>query len=61
MRQYCLVAIEKELARDETGKATVQPIGEKGVNRLASPQAEVLEGQHVPGDSGDEAGQAKGV
>ena len=59
MRQYCIVAIEKELARDEAGKSRVLPIGEESVNPLAASAAEVPGGRQAPDDSVDEDTEAK--
>lgn len=51
MRQYCLAAIERELANDEATGAKSLPFGEEALSRLASLQAEVFGGRRVPGDS----------
>jgi hypothetical protein len=62
MRQYCLTAIERELAKDEATGAQSLPFGEEALNRLASLQAEVFGGRQVPGDSTElirEARQAR--
>ncbi len=53
MRRYCLGAIEKELAADESEEAKALPFGEEALNRLAYLQAEVFGGRQVPGDSAD--------
>mgnify|MGYP001565484266 CR=1 FL=1 len=51
MRQYCLVAVEKELARDESTRAKSLPFGEEALERLASLQAQVFGQRKVAGDS----------
>ncbi|MBI2371782.1 MAG: hypothetical protein HYV08_16390, partial [Deltaproteobacteria bacterium] len=51
MRQYCLVAIEKELAEDEAKGAGPLPFGEKALDRLNSLMGEVFQGRKIPGDS----------
>ena len=53
MRQYCLVAVEKELARDESTRAKSLPFGEEALERLASLQAQVFGQRKVAGDSVD--------
>jgi len=51
MRQYCLAAVERELAEDEAQGVKSLPFGEEALNRLVSLQAEVFGGVRVPGDS----------
>ncbi|MBI2872727.1 MAG: hypothetical protein HYY00_06020 [Chloroflexi bacterium] len=51
MRQYCLAAIEKELAKDEAEGSKAFPFGEEALSRLASLQEEVFGGRKVSGDS----------
>jgi hypothetical protein len=51
MRQYCLVAVEKELAKDEATGAKSLPFGQEALDRLASLQAEVFGGRKLAGDS----------
>ncbi len=51
MRQYCIVAIERELAHDETTTAPSLPFGEEALDRLAKLQARVFQGRELPGDS----------
>lgn len=53
MRQYCQAAIEKELARDEVQGVTALPFGHEALDRLAALQAEVFQGQTLPGDSAE--------
>ncbi|MCL4458423.1 MAG: hypothetical protein M1136_01330 [Chloroflexi bacterium] len=53
MRRYCLTAIEKELAQDESEEAKSLPFGEEALNRLSSLQAAVFGGRQVPGDSAE--------
>jgi hypothetical protein len=48
MRRYCLGAIEKELAVDESEEAKALPFGEEALNHLSSLQAEVFGGRQVP-------------
>ena len=51
MRQYCQVAIDKELTRDEAQGLTTLPFSHEALDRLAALQTEVLQGQSLPGDS----------
>jgi hypothetical protein len=51
MREYCLAAIEKELARDEAEGTTSLPFGEAALDRLASLQEGSHEGHKPAGDS----------
>ncbi len=51
MRKYCLVAVEKELAKDETREIKSLPFGEEALKRLASLRAEIFGGRKVTGDS----------
>lgn len=53
MRQYCLTAIERELAIDEAAGATSLPFGHAALDRLTSLQTEIFQGRSVPGDSAD--------
>lgn len=53
MRQYCLAAIERELAKDETVGAKSLPFGEEALDRLALLQAEVFGGRTLAGDSAE--------
>lgn len=53
MRKYCLVAVEKELARDEATRVKSLPFGEEALARLASLRAEIFGGRKVAGDSTD--------
>jgi hypothetical protein len=53
MRRYCLAAIERELAKDETVGAKILPFGEEALDRLASLQAEAFHGRNLPGDSAE--------
>ena len=55
MRQYCLSAIGKELARDEAGDARSSPFGEEALNRLAYVQAEASV-ERQPRERSKEAG-----
>lgn len=51
MRQYCLVAVEKELARDESTRAKSLPFGEEALERLAYLRNQVFGQRKVTGDS----------
>ena len=51
MRQYCLAAVENELAKDEAKGAKAFPFGVEALNHLASLQAELFVGGKVPGES----------
>ena len=51
MRQYCQAAIEQELAKDEIQGMTDLPFGQESLDRLAALQAEIFQGQTLPGDS----------
>lgn len=51
MRQYCLTAIQRELATDEAKGAVALPFGQEALDRLTALQAEVFHGRKVPGDS----------
>lgn len=53
MRQYCLTAIKRELAKDEEEGGKSLPFGEEALSRLASLQFEVFQGRQVLGDSAD--------
>jgi len=53
MREYCLAAIEKELARDEVQGMTTLPFGHEALDRLAALQTEVFKGRTLPGDSAE--------
>jgi len=51
MQEYCLSAIDRELARDEGEGAKSLPFGDEALNRLVALQNEVFQGRQVPGDS----------
>ena len=51
MRQYCLAAIEIELAKDEAQGAKAFPFGEEALSGLVSLQAKLFAGRKVPGES----------
>ena len=53
MRQYCVVAIENELAQDEGIISAGPTLSEEGLNRLAALREEIFGGRMVPGDSAD--------
>ena len=53
MRQYCVTAIERELAKDEAEGAKALPFGDEALDRLAALQAEIFQGQKASGDSTD--------
>ena len=51
MRQYCLSAIEKELAKDETRPVIPLPFGHEALDRLDTLRMEMLGDTILPGDS----------
>jgi hypothetical protein len=51
MRQYCLAAIEIELAKDEARGAKAFPFGEEALSSLVSLQAKLFAGRKVLGES----------
>ncbi|MBI4286879.1 MAG: hypothetical protein HY671_00445 [Chloroflexi bacterium] len=51
MRQYCLAAVERELAKDEATGARSLPFGEEALEHLASLRTEVFGERKVAGDS----------
>ncbi|MBI4312113.1 MAG: hypothetical protein HY681_10060 [Chloroflexi bacterium] len=51
MREYCLLAIEKELARDETGAVQALPFGEEALDRLDALRDLIFQGRTLEGDS----------
>ncbi len=53
MREYCLTAIERELAQDETTAMASLPFGQEALDRLASLQKETSGGRRLAGDSTD--------
>ena len=53
MRQYCLTAIERELAIDVPEGAASLPFGDEALDRLTSLQTEIFQERRVPGDSAD--------
>ena len=59
MRQYCLVAIEEDLAKDEAQGAWAIPFGESAVNRLRLLQEEVFAGRKMSGESAELIRQAR--
>ena len=59
MRQYCLSAVDRELARDEAEGARALPFGDEALNRLVSLQNEIFQGRQVSGDSADVIREAR--
>ena len=51
MRQYCLSAIEKELAKDETRPVIPLPFGHEALDRLDTLRMETFGDTILPGDS----------
>ena len=51
MRQYCLSAIEKELAKDEGRHVIPMPFGHEALDRLDTLRMEMLRDTILPGDS----------
>lgn len=59
MRQFCVAAIEKELARDDAEGARSLPFGEEALDKLAFHQAEVFRGRQVEQESTELIRQAR--
>jgi hypothetical protein len=53
MRQYCQVAIEKELTKDEAQGLTALPFGQEALDRLEALQSKIFQGRTLPGDSAE--------
>ena len=53
MRQYCLTAIDKELALDETNRVPNLPFGREAIERFAALQEESFGGKILPGDGAE--------
>ena len=51
MRQYCLTAIDKELAKDEAKGVTSLPFGHEALDRLDTLRKEIFGNTTLPGDS----------
>ena len=51
MRQYCLTAIEKELAKEEIPPAESPGFTKESFERLISLRDEIFQGRTLPGDS----------
>ena len=51
MRQYCLTAIEKELAKEEAPGVTSLPFGHEALDRLDTLRKEIFGDTILPGDS----------
>jgi uncharacterized protein (DUF1778 family) len=51
MRQYCLAAIEKELAKEEVESRRTATFNDESFDRLVSLRAEIFRGRKLPGDS----------
>ena len=64
MRQYCLTAINKELAKDEATGVTSLPFGHEALDRLDTLRNEIFGDIILPGDSVEfiqEAREARGI
>ena len=53
MRQYCQIAIEKELAGDENAKVVPLPFGPESIERMNRLREEIFQGKILPGNSVD--------
>ena len=53
MRQYCLTAIDKELAQDEAAGVPNLPFGNEALDRLDALREEILGDKVLPGDSAE--------
>lgn len=53
MRQYCISAIERAIAKDEVEGALETTFNEKSLNSLLALQDEIFQGRELPGDSAD--------
>ena len=51
MRQYCLTAIDKELAKDEAKSVASLPFGHEALDRLDTLRKEIFGDTILPGDS----------
>ena len=51
MRQYCLTAIDKELAKDEARSVASLPFGHEALDRLDTLRKEIFGDTNLPGDS----------
>ena len=51
MRQYCLTAIEKELAKEAAPGVTSLPFGHEALDRLDTLRKEIFGDTILPGDS----------
>jgi hypothetical protein len=51
MRQYCLTAIGRELAKDEAAGVTILPFGHEALDRLDALRKEIVGDDVLPGDS----------
>ena len=51
MRQYCLTAIERELAKEEAPDVASLPFGHEALDRLATLREEIFGDTILPGDS----------
>ena len=64
MRQYCLTAIDKELAKDEANGVTSLPFGHEALDRLDTLRKEIFVDKILPGNSVDfirEAREARSI
>jgi hypothetical protein len=53
IRQYCQVAIEKALTKDEARGLTALPFGQEALDRLKALQSKIFRGLTLPGDSAE--------
>ena len=53
MRQYCLTAIDKELAMDEANGVVKLPFGPEAIERFATLQEDSFDGEVLPGNGAE--------
>ena len=61
MREYCLTAIEKELAKNEVGGMSDPPIGRSDAERFAGLRRKYFGGKALPGNSVDLIREAREI
>ncbi len=59
MRQYCLTAINRELAKDDGATVTRLPFGHESLDRLDALRNEIFGEKILPGDSVEFIRQAR--
>lgn len=59
MRQYCLTAINRELAKDEVTAVTSLSFGHEALDRLDTLRMEIFGDEVLPGDSVDFVREAR--